>query len=66
MYVIIFGQFCVLGPVYMEGQPRPQGAFPKPGKSALGTRLMEGVPQVGVVTGLDEVTHLSIQSLTLI
>ena len=44
MYVIIFGQFCVLGPVYMEGQPRPrpQGAFPKPGKSALGTRLMDG------------------------
>ena len=42
MYVIIFGQFCVLGSVYMEGQPRPQGAFPKPGKSALGTRLMEG------------------------
>ena len=34
MYVIIFGQFCVLGPVYMEGQPRPrpQGAFPKPRK----------------------------------
>ena len=36
----------------VSGQPRPQGAFPKPGKSALRTRLVSGEASANLMGGI--------------